>query len=114
MDTSTLPSTASDRHRRGPTALAGAATALLISAVLVLAGPPPAMADTPACSPRVVDDLTDPTDPDGAVGEAVGALVQAGIIDGYADGTFGPKRPISRGPFASMVVRLDERHPLGG
>ena len=39
------------------------------------------------------------------LGKAVGAIVQAGIAQGYPDGTFRPNQPITRGQMAVMITR---------
>jgi len=38
---------------------------------------------------------------------AIGALVDAGVITGFADGSFRPDAPITRGQLASLLVRAD-------
>jgi hypothetical protein len=43
---------------------------------------------------------------------AIYALADAGIVDGYADGTFRPAAPVSRGQVASILVRWLELEPV--
>jgi len=38
---------------------------------------------------------------------AIGALVNAGIINGYGDGTFGPDNTATRAQTAAMLSRAD-------
>jgi hypothetical protein len=50
--------------------------------------------------------------------DAIGRLAAAGIINGFADGTFGPNQPITRAQLNSLVVRFIEEQtatvlPLG-
>ena len=40
--------------------------------------------------------------------EAISALVDAGVAQGYGDGTFGPARDVTRGQLASMLARVLE------
>jgi hypothetical protein len=46
--------------------------------------------------------------------EAVGALSDAGVINGRADGTFGPDDPVTRAEFAVLLVRSLGLAPTGG
>lgn len=39
---------------------------------------------------------------------AVGYMQQAGVVTGYADGTFGPEEPITRAEFAAIASRFDK------
>jgi hypothetical protein len=43
---------------------------------------------------------------------AIYALADAGIVDGYADGTFRPAAPVSRGQVAAILVRWLELDPV--
>ncbi|MDE7245652.1 MAG: S-layer homology domain-containing protein, partial [Oscillospiraceae bacterium] len=38
--------------------------------------------------------------------EAISTLVQAGVLDGYGDGTFRPEQPVTRAELAAVLVRV--------
>lgn len=44
----------------------------------------------------------------------IGALVQAGVAAGYADGTFSPDKGVTRAEMVKMLNRLLKRGPLSG
>jgi len=63
---------------------------LLIAFAQTAAAVPPKFPDVPAHHPYY---------------EAIYELADRGIISGYADGTFGPERPVLRQQFAKMIVK---------
>jgi peptidoglycan hydrolase-like protein with peptidoglycan-binding domain len=89
------------RSKRG---LAAAAIAMM--AIMVLA----ALFATPA--PVQAISFVDVSKSDWFA-DAVGALSDAGIVAGRADGTFGPDDPVTRAEFAVLVVRCLGIPPVG-
>ncbi|MGN1116245.1 MAG: S-layer homology domain-containing protein, partial [Candidatus Ornithomonoglobus sp.] len=45
---------------------------------------------------------------------AISTATNAGIVNGYDDGTFGPNRPITRAEFAAIAARFDTDPYIGG
>src|SRR5690606_27740609 len=103
------------RHRsRLCLAIAGLLTVLAaglpglprVPAAAGLPGPPPADAvgvattDDPSAPPVDVPD-------DHPFATEIRWLVADGVAVGYADGSFGPARPVSRGALAGLLFRLD-------
>ncbi len=80
------------------------ACAIVAAVILVLAG-----ANAPAHAVSFVD-----VRPGDWYAPAVEALSNAGIINGRADGTFGPDDPVTRAEFAVLLVRSLGLMPTGG
>ena len=53
--------------------------------------------------PSVSGELPDDVDPDSVHADAIAAILEAGISQGRADGSFGPNDPVSRGQMAAFL-----------